>query len=109
MKFSGITVVTTFAIAVSAVEVFANEPDTGLETALGPDFPVGTLPNLTDIHAAHDFDWAARNYLNDSAYSYYRTGAAGEWSYRNNLEVFSKVRAKPRLLRGVEGVASTLP
>ncbi|KAL3424144.1 Cytochrome b2, mitochondrial 4 [Phlyctema vagabunda] len=108
MKSSLIAVVASAITAVSAVKVFVNEPETGLEIALGADFPKGTLPALSDIYAIHDFDWAARNYLNDSAYAYYRTGAAGEWSYRNNLEVFGKVRAKPRALVGIGSIASSL-
>lgn len=29
-------------------------------------------------------------------YTYYRNGAAGEWSYRNNLEVYQRFRLRPR-------------
>ncbi|KAF2494365.1 (S)-2-hydroxy-acid oxidase [Lophium mytilinum] len=99
----------TLIVAASAARPFLNEPDTGLEEYLGTDFPVGKLPNLTDIRGIPDFDFAARNYLNASSYSFYRTGAAGEWSYRNNLEAFSRVRWRPQALNDVHSVASTLP
>lgn len=99
----------TLIVAASAARPFLNEPDTGLEEYLGTDFPVGKLPNLTDIRGIPDFDFAARNYLNASSYSFYRTGAAGEWSYRNNLEAFSRVRWRPQVLNDVHSVASTLP
>lgn len=97
------------AASVSAYEVFLNEPDTGLETFLGPDFPVGTLPDLADIVTLPDFDWAARNYLNQSSYAYYRTGTAGESSYRNNLGSFDRIRFRTSVLNDVTNVASTLP
>jgi hypothetical protein len=99
----------TLIAAVSAARPFLNEPDTGLESYLGADFPSGKLPDLADIHGIPDFDFAARNYLNASTYSFYRTGAAGEWSYRNNLEAFSRVRWRPQVLEDVAGVAKTLP
>ncbi|RFU78072.1 fmn-dependent dehydrogenase [Trichoderma arundinaceum] len=70
-----------------AARQFLNEPDTGIEDILG-DLPKGTLPNLSDMIGLPDFDWAARHYLPTKNYTYYRNGAAGEWSYRNNLEVF---------------------
>lgn len=101
--------VAALAATASAVTVFLNEPDTGLETFLGADFPAGQLPDLDDIVSIPDFDWAARNYLNSSSYSYYRTGAAGEWSYRNNLEAFGQVRLRTSVLNDVSNVGSTLP
>ena len=61
--------------------------------------PVGTLPPLESIVGLPDFDWAARHKLNASSYTYYRNGAAGEWSYRNNLEVFQRFRLRPRGMR----------
>lgn len=56
-----------------------------------------------------DFEWAARRYLNASAYTYYRNGAAGEWSYRNNLEVFQRYRLRPKTFVDITNVESTLP
>jgi hypothetical protein len=58
--------------------------------------PNGTLPPLDRIVGLPDFDWAARHKMNDSSYTYYRNGAAGEWSYRNNLEVYQRFRLRPR-------------
>lgn len=99
----------TFIATSFAARPFLNEPDTGLQEFLGDDFPVGQLPELIDIQGAPDFDYAARNYLNASDYSFYRTGAAGEWSYRNNLEAFTRVRWRTSILNDVSGVADTLP
>ena len=57
-----------------------------------------------------DFEWAARKYMNTTAYTYYRNGAAGEWSYRNNLEIFARYRFRPRVLgMDVTKIESTLP
>jgi hypothetical protein len=55
-----------------------------------------------------DFEWAARKYMNTSAYTYYRNGAAGEWSYRNNLEIFSRYRLRPRVMTDITNIESTL-
>jgi hypothetical protein len=67
---------------VTAARPWLNEPDTGITTFLGNDTPAeasGTLIPLDDIVAIPDFEFAARSYMNDSSYSYYRTGAAGEY------------------------------
>jgi isopentenyl diphosphate isomerase/L-lactate dehydrogenase-like FMN-dependent dehydrogenase len=45
--------------------------------------------------------------MNTSAYTYYRNGAAGEWSYRNNLEVFQRYTARPRVLRDNSKIESS--
>lgn len=66
----------------SAFNVFVNEPDTGLTTFLGADTPAeasGTLISLDNIVTIPDFDFAARAYMTSRNYSYYRTGAAGEF------------------------------
>ncbi|KAA8647048.1 hypothetical protein EYZ11_006995 [Aspergillus tanneri] len=97
-----------FASAVLAVRPFLNEPDIGIDDVLG-DTPQGTLPDLEKLVGLPDFDWAARRYLNASSYTYYRNGAAGEWSYRNNLEVYGRYRFRPRVMVDVSQVESTLP
>jgi hypothetical protein len=78
-----------------------------IDEVLG-DTAVGTLPPLESIVGLPDFDWAARRYMNASSYTYYRNGAAGEWSYRNNLEVFSRFRLRPRVLTDITNIESTL-
>jgi isopentenyl diphosphate isomerase/L-lactate dehydrogenase-like FMN-dependent dehydrogenase len=75
---------------------------------LGPNFPKGKLPDLKDIWCIHDFEYAARNFLNATAYTWLRTGVGGEYSYRNNLEVYPKVGFKPRMLTGEPHVNTTL-
>jgi isopentenyl diphosphate isomerase/L-lactate dehydrogenase-like FMN-dependent dehydrogenase len=98
-----------FASVALAARPFDNEPDTGLEAVLGGFAANKTLPPLTAIQGLPDFDWAARNYLPASNYTYYRNGAAGEWSYRNNLEVFQRFRLRPRVLKDITKVESTFP
>ncbi|KAL3426991.1 Cytochrome b2, mitochondrial 4 [Phlyctema vagabunda] len=97
----------TFAATALAARPFLNEPDTGIEEVLG-DTAAGTLPPLESIVGLPDFDWAARRYMNASSYTYYRNGAAGEWSYRNNLEAFSRYRLRPRVLVDITNIESTL-
>ena len=96
-------------LATSAVaqRPFLNEADTGIELALG-DLPTGELPGLESIVGLPDFDWAARNYLPVENYTYYRNGAAGEWSYRYNQEQFHQYRFRPRALVDVSRVNETL-
>ncbi|KAK7423929.1 hypothetical protein QQX98_000801 [Neonectria punicea] len=91
-----------------AARPFLNSPDTGIELVLG-DLPTGELAELDSMIGLPDFDWAAEHYLPDRNYTYYRNGAAGEYSYRNNLEVFHRYRFKPRVLVDISDVESTLP
>ncbi|QDS75859.1 hypothetical protein FKW77_001602 [Venturia effusa] len=91
-----------------AARPFLNEPDTGIENVLGSFAANKTLPPLSSIVALPDFDWAARQVMNASSYTYYRNGAGGEWSYRNNLEAFSRFRLRPRTLVDITGIESTL-
>lgn len=55
-----------------------------------------------------DFEWAARNHMSAENYTYYRNGAGGEWSYRNNLEIFHQYHFRPRSLVDVTGIENTL-
>lgn len=69
--------------AAFAARPFLNEPDTGLESFLyssASNYTNGTLPDLKDMRAVPDFEWAARQVLDNQKYSFYRTAAAGEWS-----------------------------
>jgi isopentenyl diphosphate isomerase/L-lactate dehydrogenase-like FMN-dependent dehydrogenase len=91
-----------------AARPFLEQPDTGLELVLG-DLPKGKLPELDQMVGLPDFEWAAENYLPIENYTYYRNGAAGEWSYRNNLEVFQRYRFKPRVMVDITNVESTMP
>ncbi|CAI6323051.1 unnamed protein product [Periconia digitata] len=91
-----------------AARPFLNEPDTGLDDIAGSTAN-GTLPPLDSMVGLPDFDWAARRKLNASSYTYYRNGAAGEWSYRNNLEVFQRFRLRPRVMVDILKIEESLP
>jgi hypothetical protein len=71
-----------------------------LEEFLGPSYPKGQLPDLEDIWDLHDFEYAARNTLNGTSYSWYRHASGGEYTYRNNMEVFPRIGFRPRVLQG---------
>lgn len=107
MRYSLITA--TLASGVFAARPFINEPDTGIVDALGANFPVGSLPDIKNMVALNDFEWAARNGLPIKNYTYYRNGAGGEWSYRNNLEVYNRYRFKPRMMVDITKVQDSLP
>ncbi|KAL2061132.1 hypothetical protein VTL71DRAFT_7405 [Oculimacula yallundae] len=94
---------------VLAARPYLNEADTGIDDVLGAT-QTGVLPPLASMIGLPDFEWAARKFMNTTAYTYYRNGAAGEWSYRNNLEVYSRYRFRPRVLGAdVTQIESTLP
>ncbi|KAI0012136.1 FMN-dependent alpha-hydroxy acid dehydrogenase [Xylariaceae sp. FL0662B] len=87
---------------------FLNEPDTGFGQYFA-DVQAGELPPLEKLVGLPDFDAAARRYLPAKNYSFFRAGAAGEWSYRNNLEVFSRYRLRPRMMVDIVDIESTMP
>lgn len=91
-----------------AARPFLNEPDTGIDLVLG-DLPVGELPDIDDMVAIPDFDWAARHFLPIENYTYYRNGAAGEWSYMANLEVFQQFHFRPRVMTSIVDIEKSLP
>ncbi|KAL2754201.1 hypothetical protein ACRALDRAFT_1081332 [Sodiomyces alcalophilus JCM 7366] len=90
-----------------AARPFLSEPDTGIDAVLG-DTPEGSLPDLDDLVGLPDFEWAARRYLPLANYTYYQNGAAGEWSARNNLEVFYRYLWRARQMTDVTGLPDTL-
>ncbi|KAI5362542.1 Putative FMN-dependent dehydrogenase, alpha-hydroxy acid dehydrogenase, FMN-dependent [Septoria linicola] len=92
-----------------AARPWLDEPDTGKLLQYGNLTVGGELPDIEDIIGLPDFDYVARYYLNNTAYTYYRNGAAGEWSYRNNLEVFHRLRFRPRVMVDIDNIESTLP
>jgi isopentenyl diphosphate isomerase/L-lactate dehydrogenase-like FMN-dependent dehydrogenase len=98
-----------FASFALAARPFLNEPDTGIDEQLAGFVTNRTLPPLESLVGLPDFQWVGRNYMNTSTYTYYRNGAASEWSYRNNLEVFTRYRLRPRVLRDITKVAASFP
>ncbi|KAK1512394.1 peroxisomal (S)-2-hydroxy-acid oxidase [Colletotrichum costaricense] len=92
-----------------AGEPWINEVDTGFETYLdSTNYTKGSLPLLKDIRAIPDFDWAARQHLDNQKYSFYRTGTAGEYSYRHNLDVWQKVQLRSKHLSDVTKLNETM-
>lgn len=90
-----------------AARPFLNEPSNGYEEING-DVPPGSLPPLDTIAGLPDFEQAARTYLPLKNYTYYRNAAGGEWSYRNNLEVFSRYSFQPRVLIDSTDLAASM-
>ncbi|EOA91909.1 hypothetical protein ACJQWK_03989 [Exserohilum turcicum] len=105
MRFS----VLAFAACALAARPFLDEPDTGIEEQLGGYVTNKTLPPLKALVGLPDFQWVARNFMGVKDYTYYRNGAAGEWSYRNNLEIFSRYRLRPRVFKDILNVGASLP
>ncbi|EYB33960.1 hypothetical protein FG05_05883 [Fusarium graminearum] len=103
------TLIASLAASASAYDAWMNEPDTGMDTYLAStNWTQGSRPLLKDIRGVPDFDFAARQTLTDQQYAFYRTAAAGEWAYRNNLKVWEKARLRPHQLASVRGLNETL-
>ncbi|KAK1724385.1 uncharacterized protein BDZ83DRAFT_741425 [Colletotrichum acutatum] len=76
---------------------FLDAPDTGIEKGL--QIPSnGSLPSLDRLFGMNDFNYVAEKLMNPMIYASIRAGAASEWSYRNNLESFEKLRFRPRVM-----------
>ena len=82
----------------SAARAYLEYPDTGAAEQYGTIGIGGQLPNVSTVVGLPDFQYLAEEYMNLTAFTYYRNGAAGEWSYRNNLEAFQRVRFRPRVM-----------
>ncbi|EME83219.1 uncharacterized protein MYCFIDRAFT_54162, partial [Pseudocercospora fijiensis CIRAD86] len=95
--------------AAHAARSFLDFPDTGAREQYGTIEVAGTLPNVSTIVGLPDFQYVAEGYMNLTAYSYYRNGAAGEWSYRNNLEAFQRISLRPRVMVQVDNIEDSLP
>ncbi|CBX94393.1 hypothetical protein IAQ61_009901 [Plenodomus lingam] len=106
MRFAAPLALASVALA---ARPFLEEADTGIDEQLGGFAQNKTLPPLESLVGLPDFQWSARQYMNTSAYTYYRNGAAGEWSYRNNLEVFPRFRLRPRVMRDIVNIQDSLP
>ncbi|KAF3810507.1 Peroxisomal (S)-2-hydroxy-acid oxidase GLO1 [Colletotrichum gloeosporioides] len=107
---SSLFIAAQFVAAAFAAEPWENEVDTGFVTYLdSTNYTKGSLPLLKDIRAIPDFDWAARQKLDNQKYSFYRTGTAGEFSYRHNLDVWQKVQLRSKHLSDVTKLNETLP
>lgn len=105
--FSSLFTATILITGALAARPFVEWPDTGLEDVV-KHVKVGTLPNLEDMIGLNDFQWAAKNYLPIKNYTYYRSGAGGEYSYRNNLEVYNRYALKPRVMNDITDIESSL-
>ncbi|RYP63337.1 hypothetical protein DL771_009322 [Monosporascus sp. 5C6A] len=90
-----------------AARPWLDEPDTGIDGIFG-NVPDGELIPLDGIVGLPDFQYAARKYMPLANYTYYRNGAAGEWSYRRNLESFGMYPLRPRTMRDITNIESTL-
>jgi isopentenyl diphosphate isomerase/L-lactate dehydrogenase-like FMN-dependent dehydrogenase len=94
----------------NAARPFLDYPDTGAADVFGSlDNGNFNLPPVEDIVGLPDFQYVAQAHMNISSYTYYRNGAAGEWSYRNNLESFHRLRLRPRVMVDIDDIESTLP
>ncbi|KAK8041978.1 hypothetical protein PG993_006501 [Apiospora rasikravindrae] len=66
--------VCSLAAVAFAAEPWINEVDTGLTDYLfSTNYTEGHLPLLKDMRAVMDFDYAARQFLDNQKYSFYRT------------------------------------
>ncbi|SMQ53801.1 unnamed protein product [Zymoseptoria tritici ST99CH_3D7] len=98
------------ATLTQAARPFLEEPATGQTTTFANvSSSESSLPNLEDVWALSDFQHIAERHMNTTAYTYYRAAAAGEFSYRNNLETFARLRLRPRVMRNINNISASLP
>ncbi|ROT37996.1 FMN-dependent alpha-hydroxy acid dehydrogenase [Sodiomyces alkalinus F11] len=92
-----------FIGATLAARPFLEVADTGFVDYLTDtaEWTEGRLPDLQDIRALPDFEFAAKQVLPEASWAFYRLAAGQEWGYRNNLDVWKKVQIRPRFLRDV--------
>lgn len=95
MHFSAL-LTASLAALVAAVRPFVDFPDSGADL-FWSDLVDGELPARGDMWGLNDFQWAARHVMNLTTYQFFTSGAGGEWSYRNNLEAFGRVKMRPRV------------
>ncbi|WAO93407.1 FMN hydroxy acid dehydrogenase domain-containing protein [Fusarium falciforme] len=109
MRQTSLLCVLSLASAALAARPVLNEPVTMIDKSF-ETFPIanGNLPDLSRILGLPDFDWAARQSMNNSAYTRYSHGSGGEWSYRNNLEVFERYRFRPRVMVDLTDIESSM-
>ena len=78
------------ALAVHAADIdMEGLPDTGLDTSA---WVTGQNPPIDDMVDANDFQFAAKNKLDNRRYAYYRTAALDEITYERNMHDWEKVR-----------------
>lgn len=92
-----------------AARPFLDYPDTGAAEQFGNISSNDARPAVEDIVGLPDFQYVAERVMNISSYTYYRNGAAGEWSYRNNLEALQRIRLRPRVMVDVDNIEASLP
>jgi isopentenyl diphosphate isomerase/L-lactate dehydrogenase-like FMN-dependent dehydrogenase len=90
MRSSAMLAALGAALSVYAADIdMEGLPDTGLDTSAWVD---GQNPPIDDMVDANDFQFAAKNKLDDRHYAYYRTGALDEITYERNMHDWEKIR-----------------
>lgn len=59
------------------------------------------------MHSVRDYERLAEERLTPDCLGYFAGGACDEWTLRENLEAFSRLRLRPRVLRGIEQVETS--
>ncbi|KXS17994.1 FMN-dependent alpha-hydroxy acid dehydrogenase [Gonapodya prolifera JEL478] len=93
-------------------------------SAVAAKAQAGTQESATDAKAAEtvqaveeivdnpvcikDLEPIAKRKISSSAWSYYSTGAMDEETMRNNVDSFSRIRIRPRVLRDVSNIDTTV-
>ncbi|KAL2752027.1 hypothetical protein ACRALDRAFT_2030270 [Sodiomyces alcalophilus JCM 7366] len=108
MRF--LVAVSPFIGASLAARPFLDVADTGFTDYLTKtaEWTEGKLPDLQDIRALPDFEFAAKQVLPEESWAFYRLAAGQEWGYRNNLDIWKKVPLRPRFMRDVTDLENNI-
>lgn len=71
--------------------------------------PLPTLAGIPpDVAALTDYEPLARERMTPAAWAYFAGGAGDEWTLRENVAAFARLRLRPRVLRDLRGGGTRL-
>jgi hypothetical protein len=99
---------TFFSVIATALAArpFLDVADTGLEDYLTgtANWSEGTLPSLRDMKTIPDFEFAAKQVLEDEGWSFYRLAAGQEWSESDTYLMIFRIG---KLIDGAQATETT--
>ncbi|KAF9875135.1 hypothetical protein CkaCkLH20_07401 [Colletotrichum karsti] len=73
-----------------------------------PEKPKPAFPHLGAIINADDFEKVAEKYLSEIGWAYYCSGAEDEYSIQDSRRIFRRLALRPRVLRNVDSIDTSI-